>query len=108
MKNESKRKKLISEEIIGIDSIFDPIYILQKTHPKWFHKLEHRGNLFSDRKYLIELINTAPNEAAKFWLLGKYSIREELLETIKFEEALRAKIRKFAAPVPNTSSQFGN
>ena len=95
------KKEEIREEIIGIDTIFDPIYNLKMTHPKWFFKLEHRGNLFSDRKYLIELINTAPNEAAKFWLLGKYSIREELLETMKFEDTLNAKVRKFAAEHSN-------
>ena len=97
MKTKAEQKEVIREEIVGIDTIFDPIYNLKMTHPKWFNKLEHRGNLFCDRKYLIELINTAPNEAARFWLLGKYSVREELIETIKFDESLRKKSTQWAA-----------
>lgn len=58
-----------------VGDMFQQIQELRSTHPEWFAYFEDADPDTAPRAELVELMSSAPNDAVKFFLLGKYMMR---------------------------------
>lgn len=68
----------LQKELELIQNLFGAINALKDTHPDWYFYFEDLDPDLASRRELIDLIESAPNEAARFYIFGKLTMRMQL------------------------------
>lgn len=63
-----------TEELV-VQACFSQIQSLRDTHPEYFAYFEDVDPDVASRADLLDLIASAPTDAVKFFLLGKFTMR---------------------------------
>lgn len=58
-----------------VSDLLGQLQQLRESAPDWYAYFEDVDADICSREQLLDLINSAPNDAAKFFLLGKYTMR---------------------------------
>ena len=76
--NLKEMQQVINRELEIIHSLIHRLELLNESHPEWYADLEKIDPDIASRRELMHLLETAPTDAARFFIFGKLTLRIQL------------------------------